>query len=534
AQGRRRAVPHLRLAGASLGQGAAHHEHVSPAQHDRQGGDRHLDQGLDRLGRKRDEEDSRRLARASQAHGGQSRGDWRNWRPPGVGGPGTGAARPRGDPGAGLRHPGPAPPAPARGLSLRGGALLIDVQRLHRPAERVHRPPQLHQALGERRLPADLPERVRLYRDRGGVQGGDGHHPGPAPQRTALVQAHDPRRGPAAVGDPDRAQHARLVVDVQLALQRGELDRHRHRAHGSARPELARPAVLRDGRGHHGQHLAGAPVLRHNHPRGPGGHPEGALRGGGGRRGRGERPLLAQHASAPQAGARGGGALLHHLHLQRLQHRLRAHPRRAHQLHPPLRHPVAHDRHRHRADRRGRGDLALPLPAARLRGLGPAPLRAEADLLTVARRPFLGKVAKHLLLLPFLVFALFPFYHMTLTSLKQDRELYDRFAVPLIITQGPTLEHYTKLLWDTEFLTWTKNSLLVTVLATSVSIVIGTIAAYALARLKFFGVGAFGTGIFVTYLVPTSLLFLPLAQVINWLGIADSKWALVLTYPTFL
>ena len=73
-----------------------------------------------------------------------------------------------------------------------------------------------------------------------------------------------------------------------------------------------------------------------------------------------------------------------------------------------------------------------------------------------------------------------------------------------------------------------------TVLATSVSVVIGTIAAYALARLKFFGVGAFGTGIFVTYLVPTSLLFLPLAQVINWLSIADSKWALILTYPTFL
>ena len=150
------------------------------------------------------------------------------------------------------------------------------------------------------------------------------------------------------------------------------------------------------------------------------------------------------------------------------------------------------------------------------------------------KRKLSHRIIMHVLLLPFLVFALFPFYHMTLTSLKQDRELYDRHAVPLIITQGPTLEHYTKLLWDTEFLTWTKNSLMVTVLATTVSVIIGTIAAYALARLKFFGVGAFGTGIFVTYLVPTSLLFLPLAQVINWLGIADSKWALVLTYPTFL
>ena len=144
------------------------------------------------------------------------------------------------------------------------------------------------------------------------------------------------------------------------------------------------------------------------------------------------------------------------------------------------------------------------------------------------------KVANHLLLVPFLIFAIFPFYHMTLTSLKQDRELYDRQANPLLIRQGATLEHYTKLIWESAFLTWTKNSLLVTLLATTISVVIGTIAAYALARMKFFGVGTFGTGIFVTYLVPTSLLFLPLAQVVNWIGLADSKWALVVTYPTFL
>jgi multiple sugar transport system permease protein len=150
------------------------------------------------------------------------------------------------------------------------------------------------------------------------------------------------------------------------------------------------------------------------------------------------------------------------------------------------------------------------------------------------RRRFGWKVATHLLLLPFLVFALFPFYHMLLTSLKQNSELYDRQAAPLIIRQGATLEHYSKLLWETAFLTWTKNSFLVTTLATALSVVIGTVAAYALARLRFFAVSSFGTGIFVTYLVPTSLLFLPLAQVVNWLGLGDSKWALVVTYPTFL
>ena len=88
-----------------------------------------------------------------------------------------------------------------------------------------------------------------------------------------------------------------------------------------------------------------------------------------------------------------------------------------------------------------------------------------------------GKIGSHVLLLPFLAFALFPFYHMGITSLKTDRELYDRQAVPLLIRQGPTFEHYTKLLGESEFLTWTKNSLLVTFLATALSLVIGTVAA---------------------------------------------------------
>ena len=150
------------------------------------------------------------------------------------------------------------------------------------------------------------------------------------------------------------------------------------------------------------------------------------------------------------------------------------------------------------------------------------------------RRRRWGRIGIHLLLVPFLLFSLFPFYHMATTSLKTDRELYDRKAVPLLIQQGVTLDHYKKLFTESEFVTWAKNSLLVTFLATLVSLVIGTIAAYALARLTFVGVGGLGTAIFVTYLVPTSLLFLPLAQVVNWLGLGDSKWALVVTYPTFL
>ena len=91
--------------------------------------------------------------------------------------------------------------------------------------------------------------------------------------------------------------------------------------------------------------------------------------------------------------------------------------------------------------------------------------------MAVARRPLVKRLLIHLGLLPFLIFALFPFYHMTLTSLKQDRELYDSNAVPLVIRQGPTLEHYRMLIWETAFLVWTKNSLIITVLSTAVSLV---------------------------------------------------------------
>jgi multiple sugar transport system permease protein len=154
--------------------------------------------------------------------------------------------------------------------------------------------------------------------------------------------------------------------------------------------------------------------------------------------------------------------------------------------------------------------------------------------MAVKRRPLRTKILLHLGLVPFLIFALFPFYHMGLTSLKTDGELYNPASVPLLIREGVTFDHYRNLLWETGFVTWTTNSLVVTILATAISVVIGTVAAYALARLKFRGVGTFGTGIFITYLVPTSLLFLPLAQVVHWLGLADSKWSLVVTYPTFL
>lgn len=159
-------------------------------------------------------------------------------------------------------------------------------------------------------------------------------------------------------------------------------------------------------------------------------------------------------------------------------------------------------------------------------------------------RNFLGQLLTlHIPLVPFILFSLFPFYFMVITSFKADGELYNLKANPFIIqlsptppdySGGPTLEHYQLLLRDTPFLTWLFNSVLVSVLATAISIVLAILAAYSLARLRFRGATSFGTAVFITYLVPTTLLFLPLAQVVNRLGLADSVWALIVTYPTFL
>src|SRR4029453_8603071 len=259
------------------------------------------------------------------------------------------------------------------------------------------------------------------------------------------------------------------------------------RRHRPTRAQLARPEVLRDDGGRHRQHLARSAVLRDHLAGRAGRDPEGALRGGGGRRRGADRALLVRHPAPAQGRARHRGALLHDLHLQRVQHHLCPHPRRADELDAPLRDARPPGRPRDRPDRGGRGDLALSVPGADDRRVGAAALRQEAGQL-MNRRKFTNRMLSHLALLPFIIFAVFPFYHMALTSLKQNRELYDRTAVPLLITQGPTLEHYAKLLWETEFLTWTKNSLLVTILATVISLVIGTMAAYALARLKFFAV----------------------------------------------
>ena len=133
----------------------------------------------------------------------------------------------------------------------------------------------------------------------------------------------------------------------------------------------------------------------------------------------------------------------------------------------------------------------------------------------------------------FLLFLIGPFYWMLITSLKPDGELYDGQHSPLYVAT-PSLEHFRYLFHETEFLTWTWNTMMVATLSTAIALVMGVPAGYALARLRFPGAELVGTAIFVTYLVPTTLLFIPMIEVMARLHLDDSIWALVAVYPTFL
>jgi multiple sugar transport system permease protein len=137
----------------------------------------------------------------------------------------------------------------------------------------------------------------------------------------------------------------------------------------------------------------------------------------------------------------------------------------------------------------------------------------------------------------FILGLLFPFYWMLVTTLKPDGELYRPWNHALYSpfwTSAPTLDHVRNLLQETLFGTWMWNTMLIAMVATLISLACGVIAGYALARLRFRWAGLLGTAIFVTYLVPQTLIFIPLADIIREYNIGDTPWALILTYPTFL
>ena len=142
-------------------------------------------------------------------------------------------------------------------------------------------------------------------------------------------------------------------------------------------------------------------------------------------------------------------------------------------------------------------------------------------------------VTVYLPLLVFLFVLLFPFYWMVITSVKPNNELLSRDGNPFWVV-APTLAHFKKLLFDTSYPQWLWNTVLVSVVATAFSLFASVLAAYAIERLRFSGAKQVGLSIFLAYLVPPSILFIPLAAIVFQLGLFDTRWALILTYPTFL
>jgi multiple sugar transport system permease protein len=143
-------------------------------------------------------------------------------------------------------------------------------------------------------------------------------------------------------------------------------------------------------------------------------------------------------------------------------------------------------------------------------------------------------VTVYLPLAVFLIVLLFPFYWMAITAVKPNDQLTDYKNYSPFWVVRPTLDHISYLLFETSYPGWLWNTILISVAATIISVVCAVLAAYAIERLRFAGSRYVGLAIFLAYLVPPSILFIPLAVIVFNLGIYDSRLALILTYPTFL
>ena len=139
----------------------------------------------------------------------------------------------------------------------------------------------------------------------------------------------------------------------------------------------------------------------------------------------------------------------------------------------------------------------------------------------------------YLPLAPYLFVVLFPFYWMVITAFKRDSDLYNLTTAPFWFKEPPTLAHLKLLLEGTLFLTWLQNSLIIGILVVLITLALALPAAYALARMRFAGSQVMSTGMFLSYLIPPTLLFLPLSQLVRGLGFTDSIWALIVVYPSF-
>ncbi len=131
----------------------------------------------------------------------------------------------------------------------------------------------------------------------------------------------------------------------------------------------------------------------------------------------------------------------------------------------------------------------------------------------------------------FVVFFLTPPFHMLITSLKTSAEIGAQSGSPWLVAH-PTLSNYWELINAPNFQRFFFNSAKITICVVTVSMVISVLAAFSLARMKFWGSGVLATGVFLTYLVPASLLFIPMFQIVGALGLMNNTWSLLLLFPT--
>jgi multiple sugar transport system permease protein len=148
-------------------------------------------------------------------------------------------------------------------------------------------------------------------------------------------------------------------------------------------------------------------------------------------------------------------------------------------------------------------------------------------------RKVLSRTILYLGVIFYLVIAVFPIYWMVLTAFKVNTDLYNPNNFRLWFNQWPTLDHITYLFQKTIFTTWLRNSYLVSALTVLITLVTAVPAGYALARMKLPGAETLAIAIFLTYLVPSSLLFIPLTRLMSDWHLANTIWSLVVVYPTF-
>src|SRR5262249_44199275 len=352
-----------------------------------------------------------------------------------------------------------------------------------------------------------------------------------------------------AVGDPARALDAVLVVAVRPDPQRVQLC---HRGVRRRPDRLARQSLLGALLGDSCQSVVRRAVLSHHVPRRAQIRAGRALRGGADRR----RQLLAalrpHHLPDDAQHHRHHCAVLADRHLRQFRHRADHDERRPAQYDPRVRDLRVQSRHRirrhparrlgvavHAADPRDLGDLhparraqaregnlmtavtATSVPRVRARAQG-----------SLQRSRRWALILSYIFLVIFAIFFLVPPYYMIVTSLKSNAEVAHLSSNPWLLSQGFTFENFGTLIKETDFLIYFKNTAIVTVCVVVVTMVVSVLAAFSLGRMKFWGSGILATGIFLTYLVPDSLLFIPLFQIVRGLGLLNSYWAMVLVYPT--